>query len=345
MKTVFRKTGAFSQVDLVRLIATISTVVPIEGAIEGELARVDTGKPSTIGLRDGRRMSVNIHGPDDGAPVVFIHGMLDGSGATQRLSQLLADYRIRLICPVRPCFGRSDPCTDKAAAPENFAADLLEVLDQLGIDRAGVLGHMAGSVYAFAAAAILPDRISSVTNVSGGVPIVSIRQFNLMKRRQRLVAVTARFMPTVLPWILGPGISQIKTGGEWAFMNALYEDAPQDHLVASDPSVFPILRQGYHFTVEQGHLAFEIDAAHVTRDWTAYVEATRQPVHLIHGAIDPVVHVDSVRDFQRRHPSIRMEVHPDAGQLLFYEYPELVIGRLAQSLQVALRHERHNIAH
>jgi pimeloyl-ACP methyl ester carboxylesterase len=109
-------------------------------------------------------------------------------------------------------------------------------------------------------------------------------------------------------------------------MKALYENAPLDFAIARRPEVFPVLCDGYRLTVAQGHKAFEIDAQEVVRDWSNYVEGARQPITLVHGRHDPVVRIDTVRDFARRNaPRASLREVEDEGQLLFYTRPDLVL--------------------
>jgi pimeloyl-ACP methyl ester carboxylesterase len=206
-------------------------------------------------------------------------------------------------------------------------------MDHLGIASCPVIGHMAGAVYAFAAAARLGSRITHIVNVAGGVPIVSTTQFALMTPRQRVVAHTARFAPRLLPLILRAGIALLDSGGDRAFMKALYASAPVDFNVANHPEVFAILRDGYRFTVAQGHRAFEIDAHQVVQDWTELAESSNQQVLLLHGRCDPVVGTQTVRDFATRLGG-RAELveHATQGQLLFYADPGFVLDAIERVL-------------
>ena len=263
--------------------------------------------------------------------MAFIHGMLDGHGVTARCEKSLKQRNIRLIAPTRPNFGGSEPDGGPKGAPDRFARDLEAILDTLGIERCPLFGHMAGSVYAFAAAVHLGERVTGILNVSGGVPILSRRQFAVMTPRQRIVAYTARYTPTLLPVILRAGIALLDSGGDHAFMKALYEATPVDYRVAIRPDVFAILSGGYRFTVRQGHGAFEIDSRQVTTDWSHYVEASTVPVTLVHGRHDPVVRIGTVRDFAARYPQrTRLVEVEDEGQLLFYARPDIVLDALAR---------------
>lgn len=159
--------------------------------------------------------------------MIFLHGMLDGTEITPITGELLNRFNLRLICPHRPAFGRSDPSPVSASdALENTAQILQQVIKRFDIERPVMLGHMAGSLYAYAGA--VTCNACGIVNVAGGVPITSPSQFDSMTRRQRLVAYTARYAPSVLPFVLNAGIRQIRSGGIEKFVRSLYEDAPVD---------------------------------------------------------------------------------------------------------------------
>jgi pimeloyl-ACP methyl ester carboxylesterase/DNA-binding CsgD family transcriptional regulator/PAS domain-containing protein len=329
-KTLLRKVDVRSQSDLIRLAAAL-----VQFDVIGRRPEPATGTARMVTMmrQGGRRLSVATVGPADGRPVAFIHGMLDGHGVTTACLDLLEQRNIRLIAPVRPCFGDSDPDGGPEGAAERFAADLEAVFDEMRVEHCPVIGHMAGSVYAFAAASRLGQRISGVVAASGGVPIVSRAQFAMMTPRQRIVAYTARYAPALLPLILRAGIALLDSGGDHAFMKALYETAPLDYRVARQPEVFARLTDGYRFTVRQGHGAFEVDSWQVTRDWSRFVAAATQPVILVHGRHDPVVRIETVRDFARRvGQRARLVEVEDQGQLVFYARPEIILDAVEEML-------------
>lgn len=329
IKSVLRKVDVRSQGELIRLTAAL-----VQFDLTGERTGANDltlPAPETLTRPGGRRLDFIVLGPPDGRPAAFIHGMLDGCGVTARCEAALRERGIRLVAPSRPHFGHSDPDGGAKGAPDRFTRDLEAILDTLGIAQCPVIGHMAGSVYAFAAAQHLGSRITGIVNVSGGVPILSRQQFAIMTPRQRIVAYTARYTPTLLPLILRAGIALLDSGGDHAFMKALYETAPVDWRVARRPDVFAILSRGYRFTTRQGHGAFEIDSRQVTMNWSPYVEATTQPVTLVHGRHDPVVRIATVRAFAARYADrVRLTEVEDEGQLLFYARPDIVLDALQQ---------------
>lgn len=331
IKSLLVKTGCGSQTELVRLLHLLMRVAENHGPSR-PAAPISQGKMTTILLDSGILMPVEVHGPANGKPVIFLHGMLDGASLTLQLREALALRRFRFICPTRPWFGNAEPDYGPMdTAPARIGTDLREMCEKLGIRNAIVLGHMAGSVYAFASAAKAPEHIDAIVSVSGGVPIVSRSQFADMSHRQRIVAYTARYTPSLLPFVVRAGINQINSGGTERFMQSLYADAPIDMQVLADPEVSRIVLEGYKFATRQGHSAFEIDSYQVVRDWSHLVAGSDVPVKLIHGAHDPVVSAKSVRDFAR-HLGNRasLEIFEDAGQLLLHQFPERVLDALAE---------------
>ncbi|MCZ4351198.1 alpha/beta fold hydrolase [Roseovarius aestuarii] len=333
IKKIQSKTQTNSQIELVAHLHAIQRMAESlpapDRAVALALASSTHGRmiTETVGAR---QLVFEEHGPADGRPVLYIHGMLDGTGITALIHQLLHRQNLRLICPHRPSFGKSSPHPGPAnEAPERLAADLGKIMGYWGVKRPVVLGHMAGSV--FTADTARACRARGIVNVSGGVPILSNRQFDAMSQRQRLVAYTARYARSVLPFVLNAGIRQIKSGGAETFLNSMYEQAPVDNEMLKDPEIRRLILAGYDFSVAQGNAAFSTDSEIVVQDWTArFNSAAPIPVHLIHGKHDPVVAIDSVRDFAARHADrVNLTVAKEAGQLVFYQEPALVLNSVA----------------
>jgi pimeloyl-ACP methyl ester carboxylesterase/DNA-binding CsgD family transcriptional regulator len=333
LKTAMAKTGTRSQTELLRLSLTFIRIAEAAEPTAAHGANDLSGQQTDFRI-SGRKLPVSLHGPKGGRLVLFFHGMLDGCALPPNVAADLAARNMRLVCPVRPHFGEAEgDGGDIANAPQRFGKDAAKLLEKLGYEPGTpmvLMGHMAGAVYATAAAAHLSavgHDVRGVVNVSGGVPIVSSSQISSMSRRQRLVAYTAKYTPALLPFVLRAGIRQLDYGGEDAFMDALYEASPIDLAATQDQDIRRVVSQGYHFTVAQGAKAFEIDAWHVVRDWSALVEASKVPFHLVHGRHDPVVSAVSVEAFaDRLGERGNMTMLEDAAQLVLYPHPTPVLN-------------------
>lgn len=121
-----------------------------------------------ITLRDGRTLAYHVEG--DGVPVVAFHGM-GSSRFTWTSKQPLATFcpGIRLIAVDRPGYG------DSSSPPAGYTysmatADLVELVDDLGIDKFCVAGHSSGGPFALAAASLLPDRVLACAAICSDPP-------------------------------------------------------------------------------------------------------------------------------------------------------------------------------
>jgi len=327
LKSILGKTGAGSQVNLIRMLASFKSL-DLKASDVDQIVRPFNRVSNFVSMPDGRRLEYCTFGPTSGRPVVFLHSMMDGFAVAPLIEEDFRRRNLRFITPWRPCFSGSDPIADHKTAPQQFAKDLGHLLDHLNCKEVTLVGHLGGALYAFAAGACLKERVQSIVSVSGGVPIVSVDQFKQMAPRQRVIAYTARFMPHLLPFLLHAGVSQIDQGGVLPFMQALVANSPKDQAIVNDERIFSLMADGYRKSVAQGGRGFEIDAYHVTRDWTELAVACSQPKMVIHTAHDSVVTMNSVRKFAASQEQCELYEYDDAGQFIFYQEPSRVLDHI-----------------
>ena len=114
-------------------------------------------------LRDGRSLAWSEGGDPLGRPVLFFHGCPDTRRAARSGYDAARRLGVRLIAANRPGYGASTP------APPSYrraADDAVELADQLGLARFGVLGMSVGGSFALACAAFHPDRVGSAVVVA-----------------------------------------------------------------------------------------------------------------------------------------------------------------------------------
>jgi pimeloyl-ACP methyl ester carboxylesterase len=120
---------------------------------------------------DGVGIEYDVSGPDDGRPVVLVHGFPDTGRVWHKQIGALADAGLRVIVPdMRGC-GRSGRPDDVEAYHILFlAGDVLAVLDDLGVGRAAIVGHDWGAAVTWALASMAPERVESMVALSVGHP-------------------------------------------------------------------------------------------------------------------------------------------------------------------------------
>jgi pimeloyl-ACP methyl ester carboxylesterase len=119
----------------------------------------------------GVGIEVVVDGPEDGTPVLFMHGWPDSHRLWRHQVAALSEAGFRTIAPDLRGFGDSDKPADVAAYKvAHSVADMIAVLDACGVEQANVVCHDWGAVAGWGLAAFVPDRVSRLVALSVGHP-------------------------------------------------------------------------------------------------------------------------------------------------------------------------------
>ncbi|GAB3718748.1 alpha/beta fold hydrolase [Nocardiopsis oceani] len=101
--------------------------------------------------------------PKSAVPVLLLHGFGTNFGMNWRDAgwpRVLGTAGRRLIGPDLRGHGASDkPTESRLYLPEHFVADILSVLDELGVDRVDAVGYSMGARLAWELALVAPERV------------------------------------------------------------------------------------------------------------------------------------------------------------------------------------------
>lgn len=118
----------------------------------------------------GLTLAAREWGAPGGLPVIAVHGWLDNAGSFDLLApQLTGTHLIAIDCAGH---GLSEHRSDDAVyniwqdVPDVFA-----VADLLGWKQFALLGHSRGAGIASLAAGTMPDRITALALIDGGIPV------------------------------------------------------------------------------------------------------------------------------------------------------------------------------
>ncbi|MDN4521310.1 alpha/beta hydrolase [Mycolicibacterium austroafricanum] len=105
---------------------------------------------------------------EPGAPVVVLcHGFPELAFTWRHQVRALADAGFNVLAPDQRGYGGSDkPDAVDSYNVAELTADVVGLLDDLGAERAALVGHDFGAVVAWAAPLLQPDRFSSVAGLS-----------------------------------------------------------------------------------------------------------------------------------------------------------------------------------
>lgn len=149
------------------------------------------GRPATARV-DGRPLRYAEYGAASGTPVVLFHGTPGSRLLGTVYDEAARERHLRLLVPDRPGFGRSPAWDGRTLADGGRITAAL--LDDAGVDRAGVVGFSGGGAQALAAAHTT-DRVTGVDLVSTAVPP---RLRDTPPLPQRLLETVATHAPRLL---------------------------------------------------------------------------------------------------------------------------------------------------
>lgn len=128
------------------------------GAVTERLTEFTNG-PLTFDVLDD--------GPLDGTPVVLLHGFPQRASSWELVAPLLHEQGYRTLAPDQRGYSpRARPSGRRAYALDHLTADVIALIDALGVDEVHLVGHDWGAAAAWSVAGHHPDRISSLTAVS-----------------------------------------------------------------------------------------------------------------------------------------------------------------------------------
>ncbi len=269
---------------------------------------------STIQLRDGRRLQAFEVGKSDGTPIFHCHG--NGSSRLEVLTVTAAAERlgVRLMSLDRPGIGRSDPKPGYRLL--DWPDDVVEVADQLGIERFAIVGFSGGAPYALACAYKIPHRLTACGLISPatGPFLQQAGSFALRSEVWMLVHV---------PWLVRAlfHLSMQLSGSDEASLEKKLVRAgarlgEADHQLLGIPEIRKAFAQATAECFRQATDAATKDGLVYSRPWGFQVEAiTCEKLFLWQGEQDRVMPAAAARLLVQALPHCTATFYPDEGHL------------------------------
>jgi pyruvate dehydrogenase E2 component (dihydrolipoamide acetyltransferase) len=161
----------------------------------GALEQADEPEPQLVEV-GGRTISYLALGPEEGDPVVLVHGYGGDKNSWLFVQQPLAEDGHRAIALDLPGHGASGKDVGDGSL-RTLTESVTGFLDALGIDRAHLVGHSLGGAVVAAVARAAPGRVASLTLISpaGFTPEVDaeyLRGFAAASSRRELKPLVGR---------------------------------------------------------------------------------------------------------------------------------------------------------
>jgi pimeloyl-ACP methyl ester carboxylesterase len=179
-------------------------------------------------------VTLHVRDSGSGTPVVLLHGWPDDGCLWRHQVPALTAAGYRVIVPDLRGFGASSKPTELAAytAP-SLVGDVVGLLDALDIGRAHLVGHDWGAAITWMAAALVPDRVASMTALSVGHP-AGFRTAGWRQREKSWYMLLFQFAGVAERWLAADDFRNLRDWSGHPDIEAVVERlADPDALTAS----------------------------------------------------------------------------------------------------------------
>lgn len=273
-------------------------------------AKLPAGFDERSAVVKGRSLRYLVGGPEDGPPLVLVHGLAGSASNWALVAPRLAERRRVLIVDL-PGHGGSEPLP---AAPtlEPYADRVARVAEREGFEAADYAGHSFGGLVALRLAMWEPERVSSLVLAAAAGISSSTRL------AERLLAFVGFAQP-------GRRVSP-----HWRAVarSSLLKRILFTHWFAADPA--GLSDAAVEAALRDIKLHTDTDSAWraLTRDDPRPdLDLVRSPCLVLWGANDNQLPVDNAYDYARRLRA-PLRVIADCGHLLILERPEACIDAI-----------------
>jgi pimeloyl-ACP methyl ester carboxylesterase len=288
------------------------------------------GGARQLRLRDGRTLAYAEYGDPGGAPLLFFHGtpgsrlqLRDADGTARR-------HTVRLLAPDRPGYGESSPQPGRTVG--QYADDMRELADHLGLEQFAVAGVSGGGGYATACAARLPDRVSTAIVIAGMAPAPKA-VLAQMRGKNRTVMRLARRAPWLLGLMMGRVAATVAKRGPEALDQLLKGVPAADAEILRRPEVRATFVADTLESMRQGPEGTVTDLRLYTGPYDFALEDIAVPVHLFHGDADANVPIAIGRDVAARIPDCTATFVPGAGHLWFLDHLDEILALVSAAAE------------
>lgn len=261
---------------------------------------------ATARLSTGLRIHYAESGDARGTPVVFVHGWPDSWFSFSRVLPILP-ATLRLVAFDQRGFGESDH-PDTGYTIPGLAADLVALLDGLGIERAVLVGHSYGSFVARRAAIAAPERVAGLALIGTGATTKIAGADELQ--------AALRDLPDPIP---EPFAREFQSGTVYRPVPTEFFDRIVEESLKIPARLWPMMIDGL-----------------LGYDDTRELGVIRAPTQLLWGDHDALFSRAQQDAFLAALPAARLEVYPDTGHCPNWERPEWVAADLAAFVTAAL---------
>ena len=339
LKRVYEKSGIGGQAELITALARSPLAVLRRRQVTGEEAyRVRR----TITLRDGRVLEYFTLGPENGYPVVHFDALagmtIDIVGYPAECLEHLEQENVRLITPCRPGGFRSD--MKVMTSLRNFAPDVEELLDQIGVDRFSICSVSYGSGSAMAVAHELQHRVDRIVMSSVSYPGYKHPDWRELDLFYQMSGILGRYWPSMLRQIIPFLVRSVMQNVDRYFDRTCKKaKSPHDIALLSHPTMRRRTVEMLAERTASGMDGMVEENLLNAQGWDFNVQDIRVPVDIAHGTLDNVTPVQGAELLAEHLPEARLFRLQDKGHYHhIVTWPSLLARAAGRETPIEDRH-------
>lgn len=340
VKSLLAKTDTRSQAELVRLLMSMMDVETAAQGVVGLPTEPFVPALADLDMRivtdaHGRRVTYFVYGDRNGVPILYLSGDVTYLRAAPAAERKIEELGYKIIAPIAPSYGWTDPASDSMDYTKTFVQDVLSIADAAGVTRFPILSSDSDSFYAFHVADMAPQRVTGIVALGAILPFDRPAQIERMDRWQRFLVAAAKHTPQIAPLFVKAAFAMARRLGPRVFLRTVFKSSSPDLRLLDDPEMSRAILAAAPITMiknGQVELAFlkRLKDSHAT-DWSNTLDrvAKRIPSHVWHGTHDPMVPAETVSEYRIAHPDVMFRQFDDQGFFLYYSEWEAVLDTLA----------------
>lgn len=270
-------------------------------------------KDRWLGTADGPRIHYRDYpaiGEESGAPVLCLHGLTRNVRDFDELAPEIAALGRRVLVASQRGRGLSDPDPQpERYSPAVYTADMLALLDALGVARAAFVGTSMGGLMTMTAAAMAPGRVAAAVLNDIGPELDPAG----LERIRRYVggpadASTWDEAAELCRGINGPAFPEEQAAAFWlGFARKLFREAGPGHIVLDyDPAISRTVSDG---------------SGDIADLWPLFEALKPIPTLVVRGEISDILSAATLEAMRQRKPDLKVATVPGVGHAPFLTEP------------------------
>jgi pimeloyl-ACP methyl ester carboxylesterase len=287
-----------------------------------------------IVLSDGRKLGYSEYGAQRGLPVLGFHGTPGSRFMFRLVHEPARRLGMRVIAPERPGFGLSTFQRNRTL--RDWASDIAEFSNHLGLNQFGVAGISGGGPYAAACAALLPSRVTAAALINPVGPLCP-------PEAPEMIGMTRYVLFRVLPRV------NLAMKGFFGLWRLLFLNAPErmydflrngacddDQRILHKPEIRRNFLDGVSEGLRPGTRGLMQEMRIFCGPWNLPFDAVKAPVLLWQGTHDRNVPLPASLHLARLIPGCELRSVEGAGHYWIFEQIEEVLAAIVQKMSERL---------